>query len=64
MVDLLARSLNAALLAGCLLMLFSPAKGQARAAGSSDLSKFDLYGGYGLWAPINSDIYGKYYPRL
>jgi hypothetical protein len=64
MLNLLQNTLKAALLTGCCAALLNTAAGQAKAPGSSDLSKIDIYGGYGLWDAIDSDIYGKYYPKL
>ena len=64
MLNLLQKTMKAGLLAGCFAAFLGSAAGQAKAPGSPDLSKIDIYGGYGLWDAINSDIYGKYYPKL
>lgn len=66
MSNLLTRSLALGTLTLCSLglCLHAPAQASRTAAANGVGSRLDLYGGYGLWDPIDSDISGKYYPKL
>lgn len=56
----------AAILAALAASLAAPALAQANPSGPTrgDDSKLEIYGGYGFWDPIDSDIYGRQYPKI